>query len=299
MLANAQPHIGVRATAPARGGLNRLGLSPARALHNKCSLALLSDCRCGVSPRVFHGINEKRGETPRLQSDRSRIDPICCAKPPMALGSYWTFSHGLSRPWLHSDAATRLDTSRRSLGLRSYMYFLKVFIAALTAVLLVLTLTLFALGQQGPAAGQGQGGQRGQGGGRGGGGGPQGQPARPTPRGPDGKPLLGPIAGEKGIWLPAQGGAERMVDPDNAGAGGGGGFGGGGGGGQQFPKPKVSEIPFQPWAKALYEYRGPNQLEPHTRCKPSGGPRQFLTPYGVEIVQFPDLQRIFIFDIGG
>ena len=40
-------------------------------------------------------------------------------------------------------------------------------------------------------------------------------------------------------------------------------------------------VPFQPWAKELYAERGRNQLEPHTRCKPSGFVRQFLTPYGV------------------
>src|SRR5438128_2505938 len=32
---------------------------------------------------------------------------------------------------------------------------------------------------------------------------------------------------------------------------------------------------------------------------PSGGPRQFLTPYGVEFVEMDDLQRIYIFDVGG
>jgi len=40
-------------------------------------------------------------------------------------------------------------------------------------------------------------------------------------------------------------------------------------------------------------------MEPHTRCKPSGGSRQFLTPYGVEILDMPDLQRVFIMDVGG
>jgi hypothetical protein len=40
-------------------------------------------------------------------------------------------------------------------------------------------------------------------------------------------------------------------------------------------------------------------MEPHTRCKPSGGPRQFATPYGVEILDMPDLQRIYIMDVGG
>ena len=58
-------------------------------------------------------------------------------------------------------------------------------------------------------------------------------------------------------------------------------------------------IPFQPWAKALLDDRGSNQLEPHTRCKPSGFVRQFLTPYGVEFVELPEIQRVYIFDIGG
>jgi len=42
-----------------------------------------------------------------------------------------------------------------------------------------------------------------------------------------------------------------------------------------------------------------NEFEPHTRCKPSGGPRQFLTPYGVEIIDLPELKRVMIMDIGG
>ena len=61
----------------------------------------------------------------------------------------------------------------------------------------------------------------------------------------------------------------------------------------------TDKTPYQPWAKALYEFRQANELEPHTRCKPSGFARQFLTPYGVEFVELPELQRIFIFDIGG
>jgi len=65
----------------------------------------------------------------------------------------------------------------------------------------------------------------------------------------------------------------------------------------QVANPK--DVPFQPWAKALYDYRQTTELEPHSRCKASGGPRQFVTPYGVEIVEMAELQRVFIFDIGG
>ena len=40
-------------------------------------------------------------------------------------------------------------------------------------------------------------------------------------------------------------------------------------------------------------------MEPHARCKPSGSVRQMQTPYGVEILERPDLRRLYIFDIGG
>jgi hypothetical protein len=127
-------------------------------------------------------------------------------------------------------------------------------------------------GQQGQAGAQ-QGGQRGQQGaqqGRGGRG--QQQPAvpsKPTPRWPDGKPILGTPPGEKGIWGSCCGNLSN------------------------------ENTPYQPWAKAVYDDRRANELEPHTRCKPSGGSRQFVTPYGSEMVEIPELQRMYIFDIGG
>jgi hypothetical protein len=63
----------------------------------------------------------------------------------------------------------------------------------------------------------------------------------------------------------------------------------------------IREVPFQPWARALYESRQANEERdaPHARCKPSPGPRQMGTAYGFEILDAPELQRIFIFDIGG
>jgi hypothetical protein len=63
--------------------------------------------------------------------------------------------------------------------------------------------------------------------------------------------------------------------------------------------PAGQQIPYQPWAEALSQHRREDQLEPHTRCKPSGGPRQHLTPYGVEFLEMDDLKRIFILDVGG
>lgn len=116
-------------------------------------------------------------------------------------------------------------------------------------------------------------------------------PSLPPPRFADGRVNFGPTPGQLGIWLPGDGlGIRNQLaiesnDPRVANA---------------FPglKPKLSEVPFQPWARELYEYRR-NGFEPHTRCKPSGGARQFLTPYGVEFVDMPDLKRMFIMDVGG
>jgi hypothetical protein len=95
-------------------------------------------------------------------------------------------------------------------------------------------------------------------------------PAGPTPRWPDGKPMMGAARGEKGTWGSCCG---NLSD--------------------------IKTTPFQPWARAVYQDRLANQLEPHTRCKPSGGARQFVTPYGTEIVEFPEMRQIMIFDIGG
>ena len=142
------------------------------------------------------------------------------------------------------------------------------------ATALVAPSFLKAQGQQGQTV-QGQQGQRGaqgqgaRGGGRGRGNQPE-VPSKPTPRWPDGHPRIGaPSIEEKGIWGACCGSLSN------------------------------AETPFQPWAKALLDYRRNNEFEPHTRCKPSGGARQFVTPYGTEIVELPEMQKIFIFDIGG
>ena len=161
--------------------------------------------------------------------------------------------------------------------------------ASLTAGALILSLVPLAFGQQAAPAQQGRGGvgqglapppngaqqgargQDGQAGGRGGRGGQQqaAGPAEPTPRWPDGKPRLGNLPGTtRGLWN---------------------------GGGSTAD----ATAPYQPWAKAISDDRRINAMEPHTRCKPSGGPRQFATPYGVEILEIKELQRVYIFDNGG
>jgi hypothetical protein len=94
-------------------------------------------------------------------------------------------------------------------------------------------------------------------------------PPRPAPRNEQGRVLLGAATPkEKGVWI-------------------GGGLG------------RRDEATMQPWARGVSADRAVQELEPHTRCKASGVSRPFLTPYGVEFVELPELQRIYIFDIGG
>jgi hypothetical protein len=121
--------------------------------------------------------------------------------------------------------------------------------------------------------GGGGGGAAGGGGGRGGGGGGgrggAAAPAAPAPHWPDGRIMLNPGPGEqKGLWH----GAFSI---------------------------SATNPPYQPWARALAAQRVKDQLEPHTRCHPSGAARQFVTPYGVDIVEMLELKRVYIFDVGG
>ncbi|HEY4362471.1 MAG TPA: hypothetical protein VGN17_15970 [Bryobacteraceae bacterium] len=150
---------------------------------------------------------------------------------------------------------------------------LKTIVAVTAALTLSFLVTGPSHAQQPAQVGQGQG--KGQGKGKGGGGkGRAAAPALPPPRTPEGKVILdGEVAGKNGVWTPGIGINE--------------------------PAAPLANVPFQPWAKALYDERQKNELEPHTRCKASGVARQFMTPYGVEFVDIPELSRVFIFDIGG
>ncbi len=113
--------------------------------------------------------------------------------------------------------------------------------------------------------------------------------ARPTPRGTDGKPRLGPLPGETGYWgapsstVLMQSGANVQMDADgilrNIG--------------------DVDKVaPFQRWARDLYELRQRNFLKDDPMfqfCMPPGGPRQFQLPYGIQFVEDKARQRIFVF----
>ena len=145
--------------------------------------------------------------------------------------------------------------------------------------------------------GQGRGGSQGRGGGQGRG---QTAPARPAPRFPDGQINLGQVPGEPpGLWdagptniplerpdTPTDFGlfssdAREPTDPFLA------------------AKPKLSQIPFQPWARALFDYRVQIRNEPYVRCKPSSGARQVATAYGTQFVDDREQKRFYIFETGG
>lgn len=114
-----------------------------------------------------------------------------------------------------------------------------------------------------------------------------------APRWPDGKVRLGPAPGRKGYW-----GAATAIDLVETSA---------------VPVPmnrdglleNLADIdrvaPFQPWARAVYEFRQRNLLkdDPYKRCVPPGGPRQYLMPNGFQFVEQRELGRILVLLGGG
>ena len=98
-------------------------------------------------------------------------------------------------------------------------------------------------------------------------------PAPPAPRWPDGRVNLGSSPDRKGYW---------EVRP---------GLGG-------FPR--AADVPMQPWARALYQYRTSRTdlYPPLVRCKPAGGPGFFNAP-GFEIIDAPDERRVYLLNIAG
>jgi Family of unknown function (DUF6152) len=116
---------------------------------------------------------------------------------------------------------------------------------------------------------------------------------KPTPRWPDGHVRLGRVGAEAGYWaypsrssllditageiaMNSEGLLRNIADA-------------------------AKVAPFLPWAKGLYEYRQRHLLkdDPMAACLPPGGPRQFQAPYGLEILEQPERQRVFILSGGG
>jgi hypothetical protein len=117
--------------------------------------------------------------------------------------------------------------------------------------------------------------------------------AEPAPRWPDGQVRLGPAPGKKGYWGAAS--ASSLVEKAGA----------------RVPMNNEGILrnladadrvaPFQPWAKAVYEYRQRNLLkdDPFLRCLPPGGPRMFQTPHGFQFIEQRELGRILVLAGGG
>jgi hypothetical protein len=155
----------------------------------------------------------------------------------------------------------------------------RLYILLITLVLAVLLAPLALMAQERGEGGRG--GQRGAGGaqagGRGGRGGRAAQPSAPTPRWANGRVNLDAAPGQKGFWNVMQGsviGRNGSALPTNL---------------------TLEEVPFQDWARALYQYRqSRNGLDdPHARCFPAGGMRFFTVPNGLNIVEQPEMNRIF------
>jgi hypothetical protein len=102
-------------------------------------------------------------------------------------------------------------------------------------------------------------------------------PLPPAPRLADGAPNLGSIEPNKGYWAPQQY--------------------------QDYSAILVGskEVPYQPWAKALADYRRATQskYDPQGLCLPPAGARLMTTPYPMEIIQLPQQQRILMIYEGG
>jgi len=114
------------------------------------------------------------------------------------------------------------------------------------------------------------------------------QPAKPTPRWPDGQPRLGPLPGERGYWgnpsstAVVQSGANVQMDAN----------------GLLRNLADIDKVaPFQRWARDLYELRQRSFLKSDPMflaCMPPGGPRQFQLPYGVQFLEDREKRRIFV-----
>jgi hypothetical protein len=110
----------------------------------------------------------------------------------------------------------------------------------------------------------------------------------PTPRWPDGTPRLGAPSATGGYWAyPSK--TVLMQEGANVGMNAAGLLD------DLAAAPRVA--PFQPWALGLYEHRQQRGLRDDPlflNCKPPGGVRHFQSPYGVELIEDRERERIFV-----
>jgi len=111
---------------------------------------------------------------------------------------------------------------------------------------------------------------------------------RPTPRWPDGKPMLGAPDSEGGYWgyptstALVQQGVKVAMDADGLLA-------------NLGDAARVA--PFQPWALGLYRHRQERHLADDPgflNCKAPGGVRHLQSPYGVQLIEDKERQRVFV-----
>jgi hypothetical protein len=112
---------------------------------------------------------------------------------------------------------------------------------------------------------------------------------RPAPRWPDGRTALGAVPGSAdGYWsFPS----ERALHEDGVDV-------------EMSSDGLLANIdaasrvaPLQPWALGLYKHRQSRQLRDDPmflNCKPPGGPRQYQSDLGIQLIEDRDQQRIFV-----
>lgn len=112
---------------------------------------------------------------------------------------------------------------------------------------------------------------------------------RPAPRWPDGQPALGATPEvENGYWsFPSETVlVEDGVDVDFTASG------------QLLEIENADRVaPMQPWALELFKHRQQRQLRDdpmYLNCKPPGGPRQYQSPLGIQLIEDRQRERIFV-----